>query len=118
MESGEAWVIDAHGCDPSRLRSRAAPGALFDALVRDLGLRPLGPAAWHEFPAPGGVTGFLLLSESHLACHTFPETGFAAVDLYCCRRLPDWPWEVRLREILGARAVTMRRIPRGGKPSR
>ena len=116
MDAGEAWVVDAHGCDPERLRSREALDSLFEALVADLGLRPLAPAAWHAFPGPGGLTGFLLLSESHLACHTFPETGFAALDLYCCRRLEDWPWEERLRALLGARAVTVRRIPRGEEP--
>lgn len=116
MEGGEAWVVDAHGCDPDLLRSREALQGLFTAMVEELGLKPLGPAAWHAFPAPGGVTGFLLLSESHLACHTFPETGFAALDLYCCRRLPAWPWEARLREILGARSVGIRRLPRGEAP--
>lgn len=114
MEGGEAWVVDAHGCDPERLRSRTALQSVFTAMVEEMGLRPLGPAAWHAFPAPGGWTGFLLLTESHLACHTFPETGFAALDLYCCRRLGEWPWAERLRELLGARSVEVRRIPRGG----
>ena len=116
MEAGEAWIVDARGCDPHRLRSREALAALFGALVRDLGLRPVAPAAWHDFPGPGGITGFLLLSESHVACHTFPETGFAALDLYCCRRLGAWDWEAGLREHLGARAVSVRRIPRGEGP--
>jgi S-adenosylmethionine decarboxylase len=59
------------------------------------------------------VTGFLLLTESHLACHTYPETGFAALDLYCCRSLAPFPWEEVLRRHLGARAVRLRRLPRG-----
>jgi S-adenosylmethionine decarboxylase len=113
MDAGEAWIVDAAGCDPALLRSREALQGLFDVLVRDLGLRPLGPAAWHAFPGPGGITGFLLLRESHLACHTFPETGFAALDLYCCRALPPFPWEEVLRRRLGARAVRLRRLPRG-----
>ena len=116
MQGGEAWVVDARGCDPARLRSRDALASLFAAMVEELGLRPLGPAAWHVFPGAGGVTGFLLLTESHLACHTFPETGFAALDLYCCRRLPDWSWEERLREHLGAASVEVRRIPRDPAP--
>jgi S-adenosylmethionine decarboxylase len=115
MEGGEAWVVDALGCDPDRLRSPEVLRGLFAAMVEEMGLRPLGPPVLHAFPAPGGVTGFLLLTESHLACHTFPETGFAAVDLYCCRRLADWPWKERLREILGARSVEVRRLARGGE---
>jgi len=113
MERGEAWLVDAHGCDPERLRSREALDSLFGALVRDLRLNPLGPARWHEFPGTGGITGFLLLSESHLALHTFPETGFAALDLYCCRRLEGWSWEEGLKKHLGAGSVVLHRVPRG-----
>ena len=68
---------------------------------------------WHVFPGEVGITGVLLLSESHLACHTFPERGFAAFDLYCCRPSQPWPWEERLAEALGAERVHVRSLPRG-----
>src|SRR5947209_16804632 len=38
---------------------------------------------FHPF-APCGVTGFLLLAESHLSVHTWPEEGFAAFDIFSC----------------------------------
>lgn len=39
---------------------------------------------WHQFE-PWGVTGFLLLKESHISVHTWPEEGnFAAIDLFPC----------------------------------
>ena len=38
----------------------------------------------HDFPAPGGVTGVVLLAESHISIHTWPEHGFAAVDIFMC----------------------------------
>ena len=75
---GTEWIVDAHGCDPSALRSCAALGRLFARIVEELGLHPAGEPVWHVFPGQGGITGVLLLSESHLACHTFPERGFAA----------------------------------------
>ena len=113
MESGSAWVIDAFGCDPERLRSAPALAGVFAAVVEEMGLRPLREPVWHAFPDPGGVTGFQLLTESHLAVHTFPERGFAAFDLYCCRARPEWPWAARLASLLGAAAVNIRRLPRG-----
>jgi S-adenosylmethionine decarboxylase len=33
---------------------------------------------------PQGFTGILLLSESHISIHTYPERGFAAIDVYTC----------------------------------
>jgi len=110
---GTEWIVDATGCDPSRLRSRAALETLFARAVAELDLHPVGEALWHAFPGQGGITGLLLLTESHLTCHTFPERGFAAFDLYCCRERPEWPWRERLELALGATAVSVRVVRRG-----
>jgi S-adenosylmethionine decarboxylase len=111
--TGTEWLVDAFDCRTDPLRSVPVFEALFAQLVGDLGLNPLSPAVWHAFPGTGGLTGLLLLSESHLACHTFPERRFAALNLYCCRPRRDWPWEERLHQALGARHVAVRKLPRG-----
>lgn len=110
---GTEWLVDAHGCDPAALRARDTLASVFDRIVAELGLNPAAPALWHTFPGEGGVTGLLLLAESHLACHTFPERGFAAFNLYCCRPRGEWPWRERLAESLGARNVSVRVVSRG-----
>lgn len=115
---GEEFLVDAFGCDPARLRSVEGLRAIFDAAVKELGLHPVGEAHFHAFPGAGGVTGLLMLSESHLTCHTFPETGYAAFNLYCCRPRPTWPWDERLRAALSATRVDVRRVGRpAGGPS-
>ena len=113
MDAGREWVVDAFGCDAARLRSPEALAGVFRAVVGDLDLKPLGPPVWHVFPEPGGITGFQLLSESHLSCHTFPEHGHVALDLYCCRQRASWPWAARLAELLGAERVRVRELLRG-----
>jgi S-adenosylmethionine decarboxylase len=110
--TGIEWIVDAAGCRAEPLRDRAVLQSLFDRLVADLQLNPLGEARWHCFPGEGGVTGFVLLAESHLAIHTRPEAGAAAVNLFCCRPRPAWPWDARLRELLGATHVRVRAIER------
>jgi len=40
----------------------------------------------HEFPSSGGVTGVVLLEESHMSIHTWPEKGYAAIDIFMCGR--------------------------------
>jgi S-adenosylmethionine decarboxylase len=122
LDTGLEWLVDAHGCDPARLRDAALLDRVFARAVEELGLRPLGAPRFHAFPEPGGVTGMLLLSESHLTCHTFPERAFASFNLYCCRPRPDWPWAERLAEMIGAASVLVRRVERpmssgaGGAP--
>lgn len=112
--NGREWIVDAEGCNPNALRSRATLEELCAEIVRGAGLTPLGAGTWHTFPGEGGITGLVLLSESHLACHTYPEAGYAAFSLYCCR--PDqvpWPWAERLGEVLGAARVSIREVQRG-----
>ena len=69
----------------------------------------------YQFPQPGGVTGLYLLTESHLACHTYPETGIATFNLYCCKSRPEWRWEAQLTELLGSTRVRVRLARRGEK---
>jgi S-adenosylmethionine decarboxylase len=113
IPSGTEWVVDAYGCDPATLRSSEALKAIFDRVVRELGLSAGGDPVWRVFPGEGGITGLQLLTESHLACHTFPERGFAAFNLYCCHPREEWPWSDRLREDLGATDVQVTILVRG-----
>lgn len=112
--TGVEWIVEAHGCRPDALRSEAALRALFERAVAEIGLRPVAPALFHVFPSPGGVTGMLLLSESHLTIHTFPETGYAALNLYCCRPRATWDFAARCAEHLGAARTEIRAVTRGG----
>ena len=112
LGDGLEWLVDAHGCDPAALKDRSRLEAVFASCVEELGLHPLAPPSFHTFPGPGGVTGMLMLSASHLTCHSFPERRFAAFNLYCCRPRPDWPWAERLGALLGATEVTVRRLER------
>jgi S-adenosylmethionine decarboxylase len=109
---GWEWVVDAFGCSPEALQDRGALERVFARAVSELGLHPVAPPHFHTFPGPGGVTGMLMLSESHLCCHSFPERGYVAFNLYCCRARPEWPWAARLLELLGAARVEVRKLSR------
>ena len=108
MTLGTEWLIDASGCDADALTDIEQLRAVFDRVINDLDLNVVGEIAWATFPHPGGVSGLALLSESHLACHTYPEFRAATFNLYCCRNRTAWPWENMLREMLGASEVHVR----------
>lgn len=67
--------------------------------------------------SPQGVTGVLVLSESHLSIHTYPEEGFAAIDCYTCGQSvdPEVACE-HLRSFLGGRVAGYRALVRGAGP--
>jgi S-adenosylmethionine decarboxylase len=113
MKVGIEWLIDAAGCRADLLRDLPTLQHICEQIINDLDLHVVGEGLWHQFPAPGGITGLFLLTESHLACHTYPETGLATFNLYCCQARPNWPWDNRLRQLLGATRVTTRCLARG-----
>ena len=61
-----------------------------------------------------GVTALYLLAESHLACHTYPESQLATFNLYCCRERAAVDWPALLAEALGAARVQVTTVARGG----
>ena len=105
-------MVDASACDPSALKDVRVLAGLFEALVVELQLTVVGTPQWHVFPGPGGVTGLTMLSESHLAIHTFPEHCSAALSIYSCRARPMPDLEALLKRHLKARRVSSREVAR------
>jgi S-adenosylmethionine decarboxylase len=81
-------TADLRACrgDAALMTDAAALRTLCVAVVAEAGLTPVGEL-FHRF-APSdrqsGVTGVVLLAESHLAVHTWPEIGGATIDAYVC----------------------------------
>lgn len=82
-------TADLHGCRcaPHWLLDADALGAACLDAVRAAGLQAVGQL-FHSFPAtrhgPGGVTATVLLAESHLCLHTWPERQAVTLDVYVC----------------------------------
>ena len=81
--SGVHLLADLHGVDPALLRDAAFIDALLRRAAEAAGARILH-GHFHVFGDGGGVTGVLLLAESHISIHTWPESGFAAADIFMC----------------------------------
>jgi S-adenosylmethionine decarboxylase len=111
MQGGIEWLVDAHQCAPERLRDRESVVALLDRIVADMGLHVVTSAV-HVFGGAGGITAMYLLSESHLTIHTFPESGTATLNAYCCKPRAPARWQVLCGELLGAREVAVREVVR------
>jgi S-adenosylmethionine decarboxylase len=110
--SGIEWVVDAQGCAAEALRRPEALHDLFEQIIKALKLRPVGKTQWHQFPKTGGITGLCLLTESHLACHTFPEFGSLCLNVFCCVPREPWDFEKALASTFGAKFISVRTLIR------
>lgn len=105
-------LIELSGCDPERLkRVREVRTAMLEAARRANGT--IVRAVFHAF-SPYGVSGVVVIAESHLTIHTWPEHGYAAVDVFSCspklRQAEVRRW---LKKAFGAKAVRSLRVRRG-----
>lgn len=105
-------LAEYYGCDPGRLDDPREVEAWVRGAAAAAGTTLL-QVHLHRF-APQGVSGVAILAESHLAVHTWPEHGFASVELYVCgtRGDPD-AGDAWLRQALRPAHVVVRTLPRG-----
>ena len=63
---------------------------------------------------PQGLSGIIVIAESHLSIHTWPEYGYAAIDCFTCGSAVD-PWKAldHIKEALDSKSVSANEIKRG-----
>ncbi len=112
LARGTHWLIDCFGVDAGLLADARRLETVLCAAADDAGARRLFQH-FHRFAtdasAATGVTGVVLLAESHVTIHTWPERRFAAIDLFLCGDTrPDRALARIEREFAPERVVTSR----------
>ncbi len=104
---GKHCILELYDCDPSKLDNEIFLRNAITTAAKRAGATLLNLIT-HRFD-PQGVTGLALLAESHISIHTWPENGYAAVDVFTCgdHTMPDKACEV-LCEALDAGRHAMR----------
>jgi len=104
-------LVEYNGCNTSKLNDRKY---LADLLTQAAiaGKFTVLKTAFHQFE-PQGVTGVLLLSESHMSIHTWPEHGYAAVDLFTCGQNSTTQSEIIIKKALECKHSEKMLIKRG-----
>lgn len=82
MSNGRHLILDLYDCDSGLLDDYEELQRLLEVALQMAGANIL-KIVGEKFD-PQGVTILALLSESHASIHTWPELGYAAVDLYTC----------------------------------
>lgn len=111
--SGTHLIADLHGVDAAKLADPALIEHLLRCAALAAGATILGSHV-HHFGEGGGVTGVVLLAESHITIHTWPETGFAAADIFMCGPAQPHLALAPLEQTLLPQRVEVQCVDRGG----
>lgn len=68
---------------------------------------------FHQFSDTGGVSGVVILAESHISIHTWPERDFAAIDIFMCGSCDPYKALPLLKEAFAADSLTLNESKRG-----
>lgn len=112
QELGHHVLVEFYGCDPDILDNLDSVRKNLVEAARLTGATVVGEV-FHKF-APQGVSGTVVIAESHLAIHTWPELGYCALDLYTCGdRVDPWKGFHHLLQVLKAKRYYARALKRG-----
>ena len=116
---GPQLVLDLHGCNPKKLKDEVFIRRLLNELPDHIHMTKIHDPHVIYYPGQedsfdkGGVSGFVLIAESHIAIHTFVDQGHAFVDIFSCKDFDMVKAEQYLVEQLEAKNVEKQVFSRG-----
>ncbi|MGE8674754.1 MULTISPECIES: adenosylmethionine decarboxylase [Achromobacter] len=109
---GRHVLADFRGVPATRLTDAAALEAQLIAAAQAAGAHVLS-AHFHHFGEGAGVTGVVMLSESHISIHSWPEHQFAALDIFMCGTAQPELALAWLQDALAPESVHVTTVARG-----
>ncbi|HCW93682.1 MAG TPA: S-adenosylmethionine decarboxylase proenzyme [Flexistipes sinusarabici] len=109
---GKHILVEFYGCNPEKLKDTRMLQTEFENAA-DMSGATVVDSTFHTF-SPYGVSGVVVIAESHLTIHTWPEYGYAAVDLFTCGDTVD-PWKAfsYLKSVLESNNTSTIEMKRG-----
>ena len=93
-------IIDGYGANRKMLESEAMIYDLLDRYPSQIGMTKVAPPQVYKYvgskPEDWGISGFVLIAESHISIHTFPDRCYVNIDIFSCK---DFDSEYAIQEL-------------------
>jgi S-adenosylmethionine decarboxylase len=110
-------TIDGFGGNPAQLGNKELVRNLLDRYPDDIGMTKISEPWIREYhgdkPEDWGVSGFVIIAESHIAVHTFPEHGQVWVDVFSCKGFDETPAIDLIVEAFSLKSTRINKLERG-----
>ncbi len=99
-------VIDGHNCESTLISDPEVVRRFLDEFPDRISMTKITPPAVYTYRGPTpedwGVSGFVIIAESHISVHTFPDRGYINIDVFSCK---EFDADTALREVTEAFAI-------------
>lgn len=86
-------LVDGYGADPNLLADQTLIAEFLDEFPSLIGMNKISsPHVYNyvgEVPEDWGVSGFVVIAESHISIHTFPDRRYVNIDIFSCKEFDD-----------------------------
>jgi len=110
-------IVDGFGGDPDQLSDENVVRAILDLYPDEMGMTKIAPATVVRYkgtkPEDWGVSGYVMIAESHISVHTFPERCLIWADIFSCKDFDAVPLVDDLRRRFGLREMQVNILERG-----
>ena len=108
---GQHWLIEGYHCDAQLLSDPKVMEKILKETAEIMGAT-IVTSTFHHF-SPLGVSGVVVIQESHLTIHTWPEYAYAAVDIFTCGEIDMEAGVAHLQKALVADELKIVKMKRG-----
>ena len=110
-------AIDGYGGDPEKLKDVDLIYRFLDEYPTAIGMNKVIPPQVYTYrgqtPEDWGVSGFVLIAESHISIHTFPDRQYVNIDIFSCREFDDNARTGDIKEMFSLAEVRVWSMERG-----
>ena len=110
-------IVDGFGGDPEQLADENVVRAILDLYPGEMGMTKIAPPTVVRYrgskPEDWGVSGYVMIAESHIALHTFPERRLIWADIFSCKEFDAAPIVDDMRHRFGLREMQVSILQRG-----
>ncbi len=114
-------IVDGFGGDPEQLADENVVRAILDSYPEAMGMTKIAPPTVVRYrgtkPEDWGVSGYVMIAESHISLHTFPERRLIWADIFSCKEFDAAPVVDDLRRRFRLREMNVNTLERGLEPA-
>ena len=113
-------IVDGFGGDPDQLADENVVRVILDQVPAMMGMTKITQPHVLRYtgskPEDWGVSGFVMIAESHISMHTFPERRLVWADVFSCKDFDATPVLEELKQRFGLRELDVQSLPRNLEP--